>query len=808
MTRLDPLAKPWPADIAADQVTQRESVPRGLAQDRERRPGRAPDIDGWLAASAALVLVANVLAVSGLKLPFVGPAIGFWFILAHPAYLIYTTSLWGTRSFAQRLGYCVTAVLLLLMAGGLILNTVLPLIGIQRPLDTLPVVVMGDLLTAGLYCLRRRYPANLAWRPGIASLNSLECRLLTLGAVCVVLAVLGTNRINNGAGDQVSLAALACIVVLIALVLRWQQWVRDGITSVAIYLFALALLLMNSLRGWYVTGHDVQTEYRVFQLTEAHGHWSISAFRSAYNACLSITILPTEIAHVVNVDGPYVYKAFFQLLFAVCPMLVYAISRRTWSSYISILAAVFFAGFPTFFNDMPSLNRQEIAFLFVCVGILSLTDSSWSPRRRRIGLFAAAVGVELSHYSTMYVFLGMLVAAWMYGLIAQRASSRSRAPAHAEKTRWESDILTLRISSLFVVAGILLIWGGLATQTAGQSLSSAISALSQLAGQSHSATPYSLLSRHAPDPSVLLNGYRHQTLVQNATAKQPIYLPASVAARYPTPVVSEPTLPLTPLGRVLSDIGVPVASINADVRQGAAKDEQLFVIVGFAAILTIRSLRRSMSRELLLLCAASLTILGIFTLFPNLSVDYGVLRAFQESLILIAPLLVVGSLTIFSLFGRVWELRWATVVCLLIFISTTGLMPELLGGYQAQLAMNNSGQYYDTYYVQPQDIAAVNWLAGKPGVLPGGLQTPLGPTTANRFYFTSPSLVTGRQAMGEAYPTQILRLSWIILPESVVHEDQASVYVDGVVINYRYPMGLLAGNKNLVYDNGGTEIYR
>ncbi len=809
MAGYERLARPWPALL---RVSGRATAVSAGSEGRQARPtgepGSAPPRRRAAATAATLVLCANVLAISGVKVPFIGPALGFWFLVLHPVYLVYTTALWDKRPFAERLGYSATAVLLALMAGGLALNAVLPLVGVARPLDTVPVVIFGDLLTIGLFALRQRFPAWLDWRQA-AALRVAEGRLVAGSTVCVALAVLGANRLNNGAGDQASLACLAAIVVVFALILRWQERIRDSIAGVCIYLLALALLLMNSLRGWYVTGHDVQTEYRVFQLTSAHGHWSISAFHSAYNACLSITILPTEIARAVNVDNPYVYKFFFQLLFALCPVLVYAISRRTWSRFVSVLALVFFVGFPTFFTDMPSLNRQEIAFLFVCAGIMAITDQKWSLARRRGGMCIAAVGVELSHYSTMYVFLGVLVLAWGYDRVGRLSERRKAwAPAHSETAGWASARGTVGIGAIAVVVAILGLWGGLATQTVGQSLDSVKSALSELTGNTHGTTPYSLFSRHAPQPQKLLNTYRQQTLQANAAVKLPIYIPATVAASYPTPVVTEPSLSLTSAGRLLERAAIPVSTLNTDVRQGAAKDEQLFVLLGFAGILFSRQMRRQMSRELFLLCAGSLTILGMFTVLPNLSVDYGVLRAFQESLILIAPILVTGAMTVFSLFGTVWDRRLTAAAGLLIFISTTGLLPQLLGGYQAQLGLNNSGQYYDSYYVQPQDAAAVAWLSNKPGVLPGGMQTTLGPTTANRFYFTSPSLITGAQAMSEAYPTQILRLDWVLLPESVVHQDLATIYIDGVLINYRYPTGLLAGNKDLVYNNGGTEIYR
>ena len=143
------------------------------------------------------------------------------------------------------------------------------------------------------------------------------------------------------------------------------------------------------------------------------------------------------------------------------------------------------------------------------------------------------------------------------------------------------------------------------------------------------------------------------------------------------------------------------------------------------AIFAIRKLRQHVGFEFYNLGIGAVVVLAVLTVLPNLSVDYDVLRAFQAALILVGGTLVVGSFTIFSVFGDVWRMRISGAVAVAIFLSTTGLIPQILGGYPAQLNLNNSGQYYDIYYTDAQDVAAVSWLAGEPGVLPDGLQAPL-----------------------------------------------------------------------------------
>jgi uncharacterized membrane protein len=798
-----------PREPASEAAPRERAIDAGIAgSDVSAKPPVADRLEPATYVGAAFVILANVLILTDIRVPLAGPVIGFWFLVGCPIYLLFSTDMWRGSPAAERLGYSLGAVLLLLMLGGLAINTILPPLGIARPLDPVPIVIMGDVLSAALYAFRRRRPAPFPWRANLRAVRPKATRLLLVAGLCPVLAVLGANRLNNNAGDQLSVAALVCIVVALVVMLGWRRHFSDGVISLALYPISLALLLMTSLRGWSVTGHDIQSEYRLFQLTAARGHWDVSAFHTAYSACLSITILPTEISRVVNVDDPYVYKVFFQLLFALCPVFAYNVARRYAPAFIALLAIIYFIGFPTFCNDMPFINRQEIAFLFVCIAALAITNSRWPQGWRRAAFLVAALGVELSHYSTMYLLLGMVAVAWFAGTVIRLWSRFGRrARSAAAKRPWASPRRTLGLGSVLAVGAMVAVWGGLATQTAGPLLTDLVSAITQL-GRANSATNYGIFSRTSLSGQQVLDKYRTAALKQNAHTPGSLYLPYNTVAKYPTPLDNEPALPLTGLGRAIERIGIPVTTLNDDVRGSAAKDEQLFIAAGFAAFLFSRRFRNRVSHEVIYLCAGSIVMVGVFTVFPALSIDYGVLRAFQEALILAAPLLVIGSVGLFSPFGDQWSLRISGAVCLGFFISTVGLMPQLLGGYPAQLGLNNSGQYYDVYYVHPQDVAAVSWLAGKPGVLPSGLQASLGPFTANMFAFNSLSTVNGGQFVNDLYPALTLRQGWVLLNYSIVHTDRAPLASQGELVTYAYPRQLLQANKNLVYNNGGAEIYR
>ncbi|HMK63227.1 MAG TPA: glycosyltransferase family 39 protein, partial [Acidimicrobiales bacterium] len=420
-----------------------------------------------LALGIVLAVAANLFALGSGQPRFVGPALALWLILVNPTFLIATTDVWGERSVGERALYGLAGTLLLLLVGGLAINTFLPLVGVARPLDTVPVLVLVDAINVGLWLFRRPRRLFVDWR---VRLSPAEARTLALAAVCILLMVLGANRLNNGHGDTLTLVGLGLVLVVMFLLLHWCYRLRTGVISAAVYLLSLALLLMTSLRGWSVTGHDIQLEYRVFQLTAAHGKWDFSLFQDAYNACLSITMLPTQMAALLHIDDPYVFKVVFQMMFAMCPVAVFLLARRYFADRIAILAVVYFVGFPTFFTDMPFLNRQETALLFVAAGILAITDPRWSRQRRRWLLVVAAVGVELSHYSTSYVFLATLCIAWL----AESVMALGWPPRWARSNRsetpdrhWSTTSRVLAAACLAVIVAATVVWGGVVTKVAG-----------------------------------------------------------------------------------------------------------------------------------------------------------------------------------------------------------------------------------------------------------------------------------------------------------------------------------------------------
>ena len=142
--------------------------------------------------------------------------------------------------------------------------------------------------------------------------------------------------------------------------------------EIPIYLIAVSLLFMFSLRSSYVIGWDVNLEYKVFWLTESRQFWSMANYPDPYNACLSVTILPTIFQYFTKIDGAFVYKILFQCLAGLLSVTLYFIARNFANRFLSFLSAILFMSTVGFFLELPDLNRQEIAYLFFGLRLLTL----------------------------------------------------------------------------------------------------------------------------------------------------------------------------------------------------------------------------------------------------------------------------------------------------------------------------------------------------------------------------------------------------------------------------------------------------
>ncbi|MEU4653075.1 DUF2206 domain-containing protein [Streptomyces sp. NPDC023723] len=785
-----------------------ETGPRGSRRRGRRRSG----VPGGAVLIASLVCAATVLVPGMPALPR----------LAAGLYLLFGAPLQLWRPLAGRIvptgsgGTLVSAGLVVLgdMLLALVVNTVLPWVGVDRPLTTVNLTAVTVLGIGALWWFRRRYapydsaaartgPLGL-WRLARATpgLTAVTCA----GVVTVLCGIAGAVRLNNGYGGTVSVVASVLGGSLLLLLAVKRRRYHVSALETGLYLATVALLLLASLRGWFITGHDVQTEYLFYRMALGGEYWDVSTYRHAYNACLSITLLPVSIRQLTGVYDIYIFKAVIPALFALTPVMLFRSVRNAAPRSVALLAAVFFVAFPTFLTDMVFLCRQAIAFLLLGSAMVVLTDSRGPRPARRVLFVVLLVGVVLAHYSTGYVVIGTLGLALGFDkawrLLSRRGRERSRRlrrdNAMVSFTRWWM-VLIPAVAAL-VWAGPVTHTGGQLQTTVAQTVSDLVSPEKDTAGSSD--TGYSLFGGEQLSPQQRLEEYARQAKTEAAKERAGLLLTQADLDGIDWQAVSTPDMPLTPLGRVLDLAGVPVAALNAAVRGMAAYFFQLMTVLGLWVVLRARRSAFRAVRDQTTLAWAALSAVALFTVVPQLSVDYGVLRAFQQGLFFFAPFLAAGTL---------WVLRWAgrrkevlgAVLTFCLLLNLVGVMPKLLGGYPAQLQLSNSGDYYDIYYTQAREVRAALWLdAWKRS------RKDQAPIQMDSFSYTRLKPYMASDARGVGSPAWLSKDAYLLLGSTPAETGRVSIFYRGDRITYEFPRELVERKKDLVYNNGGSVVLR
>jgi uncharacterized membrane protein len=579
------------------------------------------------------------------------------------------------------------------------------------------VLVMAAIgwLTGGRWSDRGPWPSLSCLRLGSRSASKalrgdliLSALGLTLGGAAVSAAVVGSARLDGGHGDAVSLLAvflgIGAVVVTAA-----QPRGSSRLDMAVLYSVGLALLLLTADRGAALSGHDIKIEYRIMQHVLATGRWAPGGFYRAYNSCLSITILPVVVMHLTGVTGTQVFRFVFQGFFGLSGPIAYLVARRVVGRAGAVLAGALFFAFPTFINDLPMLNRQEIALLFLGVAAYALLQTDWSRPSRQALAGTAGVGMVLSHYSTTYVALAVCLAGLFCLRVEPWITLRGiHRPGPTSSPR-PKPLLTW--TSLSVIGLMALGWGGLNGTLGGigSTITSSTRDLIHATGTRSSSAGYSLFDRPpAPTPKQALGSYSRSQAALYASQIRLSNPPPECVGQQATALPTQLTS-VTAAGSALARAGIPPGRVVGWLRTLTVALFELGAPVGVFVLLWRRR-RGGQAQEdtLLALGMGCLAVLAVTVVLPQVSVSYGLLRVYQEALLVLAPLIVVAGLAGLNhlRLGR----TTLTAVVALVLASTTGAVSQLVGGYPAQMNLNNTGSYYAAYYVSHDEVAAIDWI--------------------------------------------------------------------------------------------------
>ncbi|MGP8321375.1 MAG: DUF2206 domain-containing protein [Methanosarcinaceae archaeon] len=371
------------------------------------------DAKKWYIGLVSIILLSDLTIL--LNIPFLRQILGFFCFTIIPGLLILHILKLNRIEFLKKIVLSIGLSIAFLMFGGLLVNSFYFVI--SEPLSLEPLLISFTFILMILAFVaykqsRNDFNINHIFNFKI-DVKDKSIFLLIFPVSFPIMAILGTYLMNTQENNIVLLAMLFLIpVYVVAIVYLWDR-VPKNAYPMAILMIGISLLLMHGLTSNYLNGRDVHGEYYVFRLTTNNLHWDISNYQHAYNACLSIAILPTVYKILLGIDGLYVFKIVYPLLGGLTPLVCYIIFKKYIGDKYAFLASFFFMAQTPFIYTLQSATRTELAILFFAIAMLVLFDEEVSNMKKKILFLIFMSAIVVSHYSTSYIFLIMLFILWL-----------------------------------------------------------------------------------------------------------------------------------------------------------------------------------------------------------------------------------------------------------------------------------------------------------------------------------------------------------------------------------------------------------
>lgn len=744
-------------------------------------------------------LVSILLVAFNIQSFYLRAILSFIFLTTIPGLLIMLMLKIRKIGFLEYLVYTIGLSIAFIMFAGLAVNWILPWLHItDKPLSLNPLLIsFGGLLSIfGIIAYLRN--KDLSLKIKFPKLDWLNKVFFTIPIIFPILSILGAITLNNGGPNYLTMIMLGGIAIYVFLVVLLREKLNEHVFPWAILFTSISLLLMYPLRSWHILGWDINQEYLVFALTNSTKYWSAHTLNSAYNLCLSITILPTILESFLKINNEYIYKLIFPILFSTVPLIVYLTAKKILNIGYAFLSAAFFISQIWFIEQMPALARQEIALIFFAGLLMIKFDHRLSQINKNILSIIFGISIIVSHYSTAYVWIAIMIIYYFINNIVKI-------------TKINNLKLLFSLKYIILMIAIVFLWGSQLTNSNGNFrnfLTITITNISKgFSADMINGGLERLTFKNVNINNPLNVAENYQTMSQEYLKKRLIlypketyqdYKPEPIFSKYITnPAFDNTRLPISQILKIikliLNDI-LPIIGIFYFLRRYLFKYSK-------GNTNDFLNINRDKGINVLLLGISTLPLIFMIIFLPFIATQYNSTRLYMQSLIILSNLTIVGGMYLLSKL-RIKKLSYTIMVSLIIlfFLYSSGFFFQIVGG-EPLLLLNNFGGEYDQFYTTQPETNSIKWFTNN--------------KASNSMLYADQLAGLRLTSFGQIInynfdilPSTIDKRSYVYLSNTNVQKGKVYKRYDTDQLEYTTPIKFLNSNKNLVYNNGGSEIFK
>jgi len=301
-----------------------------------------------------------------------------------------------------------------IMFTSLLINILLPLMHIVKPITILPLSVTYILLIFLLcilyYNRDKDYKSTLS-RNKISLFKDIISPVNLFLFLIPLLTTLGSMIIPVYHNITFSVISIM-LIILIMSVVTYKKGFNEKYFYLLIYVISIALLLHTTMASSYPMRINVDYEYIYQNIVQQSGFWNIALPNNA-NTALSITLLSPVFTLMLGLNSYIIFQVIYPILFAIVPLMLYHIYSRQIGHIYGLLTTFFFISYNYFYYEAPLLRRQEIGCIFLVLIILLLVDEKLDGWKKIFLGTVFSLSLFVAHYATGYIFLGMLLLLWL-----------------------------------------------------------------------------------------------------------------------------------------------------------------------------------------------------------------------------------------------------------------------------------------------------------------------------------------------------------------------------------------------------------
>ena len=230
---------------------------------------------------------------------------------------------------------------------------------------------------------------------------------------------------------------------------------------------------------------------------------------------------------------------------------------------------------------------------------------------------------------------------------------------------------------------------------------------------------------------------------------------------------------------------------------------EIFILIGCFYLLFFMLKKQKIHAEYIIMTLGCIFLIVIVIFVPYISIAYNYERLFQQTLVLLSLPAVLGMLVVFKfLKNKNIIFILIAIISIWLFLSNSGFNSNVIGG-ATQINLNNFGEEYDRYYTHDSEVKSLEWLSkyyNQKDVIYLDRYAIL-----KAYYF---SRIEEKNVLKDILPSTIDKNAYVYSGYVNTIHKRTFVYYELKVMSYNFPTEFLNSNKNKIYNNGSSEIFK